>query len=108
MLRILDQNWYELSNAFGLPREGRDWAREPQSVRDRWAHLSASPVPAEDLYRDVDTLTRVLDMLDAAPCSVAAVEAVKGAALSDMAAPSGTPRNSALDPANGEKQAIRM
>ena len=66
LLRVLDQNWYELSQVLSLPREGRTWVRELQSVRNRWAHLSAAPVPAEDLYRDADTLARVLDMLDAA------------------------------------------
>ena len=100
LLRILDQNWYELSQALNLPREGRTWVRELQAVRNRWAHLSASPVRDEDLYRDADTLTRVLDVLGAAPASIAAVEAVKKHALSDMTVPSDAPRNSTLDPAN--------
>ena len=25
LLRVLDQNWYELSQALNLPREGRTW-----------------------------------------------------------------------------------
>ena len=100
LLRILDQNWYEFSQALNLPREGRTWVRELQAVRNRWAHLSASPMPAEDLYRDADTLARVLDMLGAAPASVAAVAAVKKDALSDMTVPSDAPANSTLHPAN--------
>lgn len=84
LLRILDQNWLELSRTYTLPREGRTWVRELQSVRNRWAHLTASPVPANDLYRDVDTLTRVLHMLDAAPDSIAAVETFKRHVLSDL------------------------
>ncbi len=104
LLRIFDQNWYELSQALSLPREGRTWVRELQSVRNRWAHLSASPVPAEDLYRDADTLARVLGMLGAAPDSVAAVEAVRRDAFSDMAATSDTPLNSTLDPAHAAEQ----
>ena len=87
LLRILDQNWYELSRVLNLPREGRTWVRELQSVRNRWAHLSAAPVPAEDLYRDTDTLARVLGLLGATPDSIAAVEAVKKDALSDMTPP---------------------
>ena len=59
LLRVLDQNWYELSQALNLPREGRTWVRELQAVRNRWAHLSVSPVSAEDLYRDSDTLERI-------------------------------------------------
>ena len=100
LLRILDQNWYELSQSLSLPREGRTWVRELQAVRNRWAHLSASPVRADDLYRDADTLVRVLDILGAAPTSVAAAEAVKKNALSNMTAASDSPPNSRLDPSN--------
>ena len=84
LLRILDQNWYELSQSLTLPREGRTWLKELQGVRNRWAHLSAAPVPAEDLYRDADTLSRVLVMLDAGQESISAVEAAKTDALSRM------------------------
>ena len=100
LLRILDQNWFELSQALNLPRDGRTWVRELQAVRNRWAHLSASPVRAEDLYRDADTLARVLDMLGAAPASVVAVAAVKNDALSDMTVQSDARRKSTLDPTN--------
>ena len=40
LLRVLDQNWYELSNTLRLPREGRGWVKEMQTVRNKWAHLS--------------------------------------------------------------------
>ena len=88
LLRVFDQNWYELSQALNLPREGRTWVRELQAVRNRWAHLSAAPVPPQDLYRDADTLARVLGTIGATPPSVAAVEAAKRDALSDMTPPS--------------------
>ena len=35
LLRVLDQNWYELSNAIDLPREGRTWVKELQTVRNK-------------------------------------------------------------------------
>ena len=97
LLRTFDQNWYELSQLLALPREGRGWVRELQSFRNRWAHLSACPVPAEDIYRDADTLARVLGMLDASPDSVAAVEAVKNDALTYIAAPSNSAQKSIDD-----------
>ena len=100
LLRTLDQNWYELSQALTLPREGRTWVRELQSVRNRWAHLSAAPMPPGDLYRDTDTLARVFQMLDAAPDSIAAVEAVKRNALSGMMSPSDAAVNSTNRPTN--------
>ena len=99
LLRVLDQNWNELSQTLNLPREGRNWVKELQAMRNRWAHLSAQPVPADDLYRDADTLARVLELLGAAPDSIAAVEAVKKRAVSDMASPSHAHPGPALDPA---------
>ena len=84
LLRVLDQNWCELSQVLNLPREGRTWVRELQTVRNRWAHLSAQTTAADDIYRDADTLGRVLDMLGAAPASVEAIEAKKTTVLAEM------------------------
>ena len=100
LLRLIDKNWYELSQTLNLPREGRTWIRELQTVRNRWAHLSAAPVSAQDLYRDADTLARVLDMLEATPSTIAAVEAAKRDALSEMNSSSDTTGNSANGPSD--------
>ncbi|MDE0478108.1 MAG: helicase-related protein [Gammaproteobacteria bacterium] len=95
LLRILDQNWHELAQMLALPREGRTLVKELQSVHNRWAHQSASPIPAEDVYRDADTLERVFDLIGAAPDSVAAAEAIKREALSDLTTPNDTATNDA-------------
>lgn len=84
LLRILDKNWQELSKVLTLPREGLTWVRELQLVSNRWAHQSAISITAEDLYRDIDTLTRVLNMLEAAPDTMSMIEVAKADALSKM------------------------
>ena len=33
LLRLLDQNWYELSSSASLPKEGRSWVKELQTDR---------------------------------------------------------------------------
>lgn len=76
LLRVLDQNWYELSNAMSLPREGRTWVKELQAVRNKWAHLSAEAMPASEVYRDADTLGRLLKMIGAEQSSIDVVEGV--------------------------------
>ena len=85
LLRVLDQSWHELSQALDLPREGRTWVKELQTVRNRWAHLSAQTIAPSEVYRDADTLGRFLDMLGATPESLTAVETRKTAALDEMA-----------------------
>ena len=101
LLRVLDQNWYELSRALNLPREGRTWVKELQTVRNKWAHLSAQSVAASEVYRDADTLGRLFNMLGAAPESVAAVEAEKADALATMAAERGVGIGSS-EPSSGK------
>ena len=91
LLRVLDQNWFELSNAFPLPREGRTWVKELQTVRNKWAHLSAEAMPPSEVYRDADTLGRLLEMIEAKPRTLAAVGDLKAKAVGAMAAPSNTP-----------------
>ena len=85
LLRVLDQNWYELSQALNLPREGRNWVKELQTVRNKWAHLSAQTVAASEIYRDTDTLSRVLVMLGVEAASLELIESTKTDALAMMA-----------------------
>ena len=98
LLRIVDRNWFELSQTAKPPREGRDWIRELQTVRNRWAHASAEQEASEDIFRDADTLVRCLRMLRAGPESIAAVEAVKSTALGEMAAARRVPATSSEPP----------
>jgi hypothetical protein len=81
LLRVFDHNWYELSNKLNLPREGRTWVKEMQTVRNKWAHLSAQAMPASEIYRDADTLGRLLGMLGAGQASIEVVELAKADAV---------------------------
>jgi ATP-dependent helicase HepA len=85
LLRVLDQNWFDLQNSLGLPYEGRNWVKEMQSVRNKWAHLSEEDPVTSELYRDADTLGRLLGMLGADATTRDKVEAFKLELLSAMA-----------------------
>lgn len=63
LLRVLDQNWFELSSRFNWPKEGRNWLKEAQTIRNRWAHATATETEPRDAYRDADTLERLARML---------------------------------------------
>ncbi len=93
LLRIVDRNWFELSQTANLPREGRNWVRELQSVRNRWAHASAEEEASEDVFRDAGTIGRCLAMMGAGPESIAAVEEAKATALREMAAVQSAPES---------------
>lgn len=85
LLRVLDQNWHELSYALSLPNEGRNWLKELQTVRNKWAHLSSRDVPSNEIYRDADTLGRVLEMVGASASVLALVEAAQAEAIVQLA-----------------------
>jgi hypothetical protein len=51
LLRVLDQNWHEINAAQRLPFEARNWLKESQSIRNRWAHLPPGGLDLEDCYR---------------------------------------------------------
>lgn len=85
LLRILDQNWYELGNSLKLPREARSWVKELQTVRNKWAHLSSTSMAPSEIYRDADTLGRLLIALGAKQKSIDTIDAKKTEALENMA-----------------------
>jgi superfamily II DNA or RNA helicase len=85
LLRILDQNWFEISSKMTLPREARSWVKELQTVRNKWAHLSATDLPASEAYRDADTLGRLLEAIEASADTRRTVEDAKMRALNSMA-----------------------
>ena len=85
LLRVIDQNWYELSNQLHLSREARSWVKELQTVSNKWAHLSSETMPPSEIYRDADTLGRLLKALGADVASLKAVETTKTDAVAAMA-----------------------
>jgi SNF2 family DNA or RNA helicase len=87
LLRLLDRNWNELYESANLPYEGRNWVKEMQTIRNKWAHSSTEEVPHEEKYRDIDTLGRLLKMLQADTETVERVEAARKQLLQKMAGP---------------------
>jgi len=102
LLRIFDQNWYELSEKMALPREARNWVKELQTIRNKWAHLSAEDTPPSEVYRDADTLGRLLNLIEADPQSIVAVDKLRESALSSMTR--GQVDNVTTPPSNLESQ----
>ncbi len=82
LLRVLDRNWYDISNSYSFPPEGRSWVKELQTVRNKWAHLSSEEIPKEDLFRDADTLERLLKLIGASEDSLEKINEQKQSIIS--------------------------
>lgn len=65
LLRVADKNWHTVSQAGGFSHEVRNWLKEAQTIRNRWAHLPPGGLPPADAYRDADTLCRLLEAFGA-------------------------------------------
>lgn len=65
LLRVADQNWYEIASKGGFNRDARNWLKEAQTIRNRWAHAPAEGLPDDMRYRDIDTIERLLQAFGA-------------------------------------------
>jgi len=82
LLRVLDQNWYQISTKLGLTPEARHFVKEMQTVRNRWAHTDSEGFPADDVYRDLDTLQRFAVVVEADESLLEEMRTTKAAILS--------------------------
>lgn len=81
LLRVLDQNWYQISTKLNLTSEARHFVKEMQAVRNRWAHAGTEGFPVEDIYRDLDTLQRFATVINADESLLQEVRATKTSLL---------------------------
>jgi len=81
LLRVLDQNWYQISNKLGLTSESRHFVKEMQTIRNRWAHATTEGFLLDDIYRDLDTLQRFAVVIKANETLIQEVRSLKTALL---------------------------
>lgn len=65
LLRILDKNWFRLSEHYSFAPEARHFTKEMQTIRNRWAHMGSERMAPDDFYRDLDTMRRFAKSLGA-------------------------------------------
>ncbi len=85
LLRVFDQNWNPLGYRLNLNQQARNWLKEAQGIRNRWAHLPPGGLRSEDAYRDVDTLYRLLGVLGADQATLDRAQAERGRVLEELA-----------------------
>ncbi len=63
LLRILDRNWYFFVEKFPWEQQLRNYIKEVQTIRNKWAHTDSCMIAHDDAYRDCDTLERMLSSI---------------------------------------------
>ncbi|MEQ1543659.1 SNF2-related protein [Methyloglobulus sp.] len=84
LLRVVDQNWYELSQHLNLDKSARNWLKEAQTIRNRWAHAPAGGLDKETQYRDLDTIERLLQAFGANQVSLNALRDAKKTLINEL------------------------
>lgn len=64
LLQILSPHWKRIAKQRNLRRQHQIYIDELKVVRNRWAHLSSKGLEYDDIRRDLDTLKRVVEMLN--------------------------------------------
>jgi hypothetical protein len=77
LLRVLDRNWFQVSEKKCIPIDERPYIKEMNAVRNRWAHASTEEPPKDDTYRDLDTLQRFARIIEADAGFIENVKATK-------------------------------
>lgn len=91
LLRVLDQNWYQISNSLDMTSEARHFVKEMQTVRNRWAHAGTEGFPVDDIYRDLDTLQRFAVVIGADDKLIQDLRKTKAALLASETQPQRDP-----------------
>lgn len=98
LLRLVDKNWYELSQSLAWPIAARNWLKEAQTIRNRWAHAPAAGLNDADTYRDLDTLERLMALLGANPEILEKLRTQKSSLIASLSGQSTLTPKSAINP----------
>ena len=63
-LLLMDLHWNDLFRR-KLSREHRTWIKELTATRNKWAHAGLVDMADEDAWRALDTMTRLVEQMDA-------------------------------------------
>ncbi len=63
-LLLMDLHWNDLFRR-KLSREHRTWIKELIAMRNKWAHAGLIDMADEDAWRALDTMTRLIEQMDA-------------------------------------------
>ena len=87
LLRIMDKNWYEISQQKRLTTRDRHYVKEMQIIRNRWAHSDTYGLDKDDVYRDIDNLQQFLTLIGADDETISEIKQLKNDVLIQTAAP---------------------
>lgn len=82
LLRIIDNNWYQISQIENVSQVERHYVKEMQTIRNKWAHITSAGYSDDDIYRDLDTLKRFALVIKAEDSFIELIETEKKKLLS--------------------------
>jgi len=99
LLRVLEKNFHKIKTKMNLPQESFSYVKEMQSVRNRWMHSPSDGYSDKDIYRDLDTLERFAEVINADEKLLKEIQLTMQAALKKIVT------DPPIDPLSEEKTA---
>lgn len=65
LLRIIDRNWFVITNSLDVDYKERQNIKDMMSIRNTWAHISSAELSKEKVIGDVEVIIALMKMLDA-------------------------------------------
>lgn len=64
LLRILERNWYHISQKKKISAQDKHYVKEMQTIRNRWAHNDMHGLGRDEIYRDIDNMLLFVSLID--------------------------------------------
>ena len=77
LLRILERNWYQISQKKKISARDKHYVKEMQTIRNRWAHNDMYGLDRDEIYRDIDNMLLFVSLIDVDEGTIADIKQFK-------------------------------
>ena len=65
LLRVVDRNWFVITNMYYLNNKEREKIHEMQQIRNNWAHITPNDISKEKVVNDTNVIIELMQTFDA-------------------------------------------
>lgn len=74
LLRIIDRNWFVITNSFFINNKDRIKVQDMKEVRNTWAHISATAITKDKVLHDLQIIFDLMCAFDASSANTREIE----------------------------------
>mgnify|MGYP004451351945 CR=1 FL=1 len=74
LLRIIDRNWFVITNSFYINNKERSKVRDMIEVRNNWAHIAPAAISRERVLGDLEIINELMGAFDASSADIREID----------------------------------